>query len=589
LVEPRIYRASLLLALVGVVVMMFSLDERPPPLAAKLAPDAFKGENAYNEAQRLASRYPDRRPGTQGDRGLGDLVEARFRGLGLETSRDRFSAEFDGHDSDMSNVVGLLSAPSDRQVVILAHRDAAGRPGAASAAATATLLQLASALDGSSRRKTFVFVSTDGAAADMAGARRFAEHYPDRAKIDAMIVLDDVAATEARSPYVVPWSSGSQRIALQVERTATLAVERETGLAVGTESWGGQFMRQAWPLALREQGPLAEAGLDAVTLTARGELPRAPDEDGLGTLSATRLAGFGRAAFASGLAYDGAPSIRTSPSRYVESGHAVIPGWAFSLLALGIVLPALVAAFDAFARANRRRLGAGTWVAWGLAASVPFALTLLAAFAFELVGWLPGSPSEALAPATRPTFIEAAPPLALLVLILALGWALVRPLAMGRTRGARIAYAPAAVALALLLALEVVVVCLMNPFTALLLAPAVHVAVLSAMPRSPRPAFVAGGLALGALALPLAALVYYGGRLDLGVDVIDYALMIVTAATGSVPSVLMTTLLAGTLTSSLLLAASRPRPASEDRVTVRGPVTYAGPGSLGGTESALRR
>jgi hypothetical protein len=30
----------------------------------------------------------------------------------------------------------------------------------------------------------------------------------------------------------------------------------------------------------------------------------------------------------------------------------------------------------------------------------------------------------------------------------------------------------------------------------------------------------------------------------------------------------------------------RPQPA---QVTVRGPVTYAGPGSLGGTKSALRR
>ncbi len=32
----------------------------------------------------------------------------------------------------------------------------------------------------------------------------------------------------------------------------------------------------------------------------------------------------------------------------------------------------------------------------------------------------------------------------------------------------------------------------------------------------------------------------------------------------------------------------RPRPA-ETPVTVRGPITYAGPGSLGGTKSALRR
>jgi len=32
-----------------------------------------------------------------------------------------------------------------------------------------------------------------------------------------------------------------------------------------------------------------------------------------------------------------------------------------------------------------------------------------------------------------------------------------------------------------------------------------------------------------------------------------------------------------------------PHEAADARITVRGPVTYAGPGSLGGTESALRR
>jgi hypothetical protein len=35
--------------------------------------------------------------------------------------------------------------------------------------------------------------------------------------------------------------------------------------------------------------------------------------------------------------------------------------------------------------------------------------------------------------------------------------------------------------------------------------------------------------------------------------------------------------------------ASRPRTAPADGVTMRGPASYAGPGSLGGTESALRR
>jgi hypothetical protein len=37
-----------------------------------------------------------------------------------------------------------------------------------------------------------------------------------------------------------------------------------------------------------------------------------------------------------------------------------------------------------------------------------------------------------------------------------------------------------------------------------------------------------------------------------------------------------------------LQGAREPRP-EDAPVTIRGPVTYAGPGSLGGTESAIRR
>jgi hypothetical protein len=47
-------------------------------------------------------------------------------------------------------------------------------------------------------------------------------------------------------------------------------------------------------------------------------------------------------------------------------------------------------------------------------------------------------------------------------------------------------------------------------------------------------------------------------------------------------------LLAGCAISAVAIAGRRTSPA-EMPVTVRGPVSYAGPGSLGGTESALRR
>src|SRR5204863_6715396 len=174
----------------------------------------------------------------------------------------------DGHDVHMSNVAGLLNAPWDRQVVVMAPRDAARAPGASSASSTAVLLQLAQALDGSSRRKTFVFVSVDGSAAGQAGARRFAEHYPDRAKVDALLMVDDIGAATSKRPFVIPWATSSRRGSLQVFRTVDAALARESAARSRQDSWAAQFIRQAWPLTLRGQGPLVANDIDAVTITS---------------------------------------------------------------------------------------------------------------------------------------------------------------------------------------------------------------------------------------------------------------------------------------------------------------------------------
>jgi hypothetical protein len=590
LVDLRIYRASLVVAVLALVVVMFSLQERPRPLSAPIAPDAFRGDAAWNEGKRLTDRFPERRPGSAGDAALGDLVESRFKALGLETSRDRFKAEWDGEDTSMSNVIGVLSANSDRQILVVSHRDAGGRPGASSAMGTAALLELASALDGSSRRKTFVLVSTDGAAADSAGARRLADIYPDRDKLDAVLVLDDLAASESRHPFVVPWSTSSRRGSAQVLLTAEAALAREADVSAGSESAAGQFVRQAWPLTLREQGPLVARGMDAVSMTAHGELSPEPAADVLDATSPDRLGSFGRAAFAAALALDAAPAVDESPRRYILTGSHVIPGWAFTLLALGLVLPALVTALDAFARGRRRRLDMGGWTRWVLAGSIPFALTLAVTWVLELVDALPSTISEALSPAAGPDFGEVGIALGALVATLVLGWLYLRPAVMGpAARKLESPGAPAEVALALLLSLEALALCITNPFTALLLVPAAHLCLLAAVPRTPSRPLLIGATTIGGLALPALALLYYGVQLDLGLDLSAYALMVLTAGTGSLSGAILASLVAGSLASTVAVALGRESPEPDMPITVRGPATYAGPGSLGGTRSALRR
>jgi hypothetical protein len=131
--------------------------------------------------------------------------------------------------------------------------------------------------------------------------------------------------------------------------------------------------------------------------------------------------------------------------------------------------------------------------------------------------------------------------------------------------------------------------CWLNPYAAFLLVPVAHLSLLAAMPERPRRALLAPAIVLAALVLPAAALLYYGARLDLGLSPDSYALMLLGEFTGSPASVLLGSLLAGTLVSAAIVAAWAGRHETPSEVTVRGPVTYAGPGSLGGTESALRR
>ena len=577
-----------MLALLAFVVVMFSLEAQPRAHGSDLAPDAFSGADAFAQTERLTAAYPDRRAGRPDDAALGDFVERRFRELGMETSRQRFFADVDGNDAELSNVIGRLRGRSDRQVVILAHRDSAGRPGATAASNTAVLLELAQALDALDRRKTIVFVSADGASEGMAGAQRFAERYADRRKIEAALVLDDIGARPPQRPYLVPWSSGSSRASLTAMRTAEAALVREAGTTAGTDSWLGQLVHLAWPLTLREQGPLVEGGIDAVTLTGRSELPRGSGGDTIDGISEDRMTRFGRAAFAALLAFDSPGYRGKPPSRYLTAGRNVIPGWSLALLAIGLIVPALVTAVDAAARARRRGFPVRPWLRWSLASAVPFAVTVFAALVFEWIGWLPDTVEQAVAPATRPSFGGAVGAMLALAALFGLAWIALRRVALGDVRARRLPLEGAAPALAMLLSAEALVVCAVNPFTGLLLVPAVHLCLLAGLSETPRRVPLAAGVIVGALALPVLAMLYYGARFDLGLSLHSYLQLLVSTASGSVSSAILGSLVAGSLTSGALLAFGGSDRRAAPAITVRGPVSYAGPGSLGGTESALR-
>ena len=97
--------------------------------------------------------------------------------------------------------------------------------------------------------------------------------------------------------------------------------------------------------------------------------------------------------------------------------------------------------------------------------------------------------------------------------------------------------------------------------------------------------------------LPLALLVlFYCKELGLGLgDAAWMAVLLLAGGQIGLPGAILWSVAFGCVAGATMLAVRAQRPAPGPRmadlheVTIRGPMSYAGPGSLGGTESALRR
>ncbi len=135
-----------------------------------------------------------------------------------------------------------------------------------------------------------------------------------------------------------------------------------------------------------------------------------------------------------------------------------------------------------------------------------------------------------------------------------------------------------------------------DPYAALLAVPGLHLLLGIASPeRRPRPI---AGLGLLALALlPLGLLVaFYAHQLGYGPGgVAQSAVLLLAGGHVGVGAAVLWSCAFGCVVALALVAltpAADPvafGPDERPQVTIRGPLSYAGPGSLGGTESSLRR
>jgi hypothetical protein len=270
-----------------------------------------------------------------------------------------------------------------------------------------------------------------------------------------------------------------------------------------------------------------------------------------------------------------------------------------SLLILALIVPVAMTTIDGLARARRHGQTVGRWLVVVLAAAVPFFLAALFLLAARVVGAISVAPPGPL-PAAAVVPHAGAVLLLLVAAAVALGsFAVLRPtslrFAAGRGPRKRILtehHEGIVAAVLLVMCAVTVAIWLANPFAALLAVPALHLWLAAISPDLRLHVPVRLGLLALGLA-PIAALViYYAVALGYGpLELVWSAVLLLAGHAVGLVAVLEWSVFLGcgvVVSSVLLLASRQPRP-EQAPVTVRGPVSYAGPGSLGGTESALRR
>jgi hypothetical protein len=593
MLDPRIYRAALIPVLFALIVGAFSLSDRPRPIGTTLEPDAFSAQRALSDLDAWAAAYPARRAGDSGDAALAIKLAAAFRAMGsYQVSTPSFQAETADGKRRLTTVIARQVGQPGPGLVVVAHRDALQRGSRAELSGTAAMLELARVVRGGRLKRSVTFVSTSGGSAGLGGARDLAQRLPGRP--GAVLVLGDLAGDTVRRPFVAGWSTGDGVGSLQLRRTVEAAVRKEAGTNPGGARATSQWARLAFPVTVGEQGPLVAADIPTALMSVSGE--RAPPADDPIVRNPPRLQPFGRAALRTLTALDNTPTLGSAgSSRALVTMRKVLPVWAIRLLVAALLLAPVLVAVDGFARVRRRHEAVGPWVWWIVAGAAPVALALAFAWMLGVTGLLPATPPEPVAAGAIPIGTAGTVALVAVALVALLGWIALRPALLRRTGGRTGTFQGDGAGAALLVTWCAVaaVLWVRNPYAAALLVPGAHALLAIVAPEVRLRRSLAVALVVVAAAPFLLVDLSLAGQL--GLSPADFGWFCLLLVAGGVVGPLgwaIWSLIFVCLVAALLVALrSRSSVVRQEtpQITVRGPASYAGPGSLGGTESALRR
>ncbi len=606
MLDGRIYRMSLIIPALALLVLAFSISAQPGGLHSALSPIAFDGAAVNTTMRDLALEYPGRTPGSHSDQRVATEVSDSLAHSGFTVSTDQFAAQTGHGQRVLENVVATRagSATGEGSVVVIAPR---GEAGVAGMSGTAMLMELGRVLGGEALDRPMVLASVSGAPGAV-GAQRLAARLP--RPVDAVIVLGDVASTRRTQPLIVPWGTSNLIAPARLRNTLSAALSSQGRVRAAAPHLLSQLAHLAFPLTVSEQGPFVAQGIPAIDFSLSGE--RGPTESG-SALGGGRLGGIGQGVLSAITALDSGRSVGV-PSDDILFDGQIVPSWAIAGFVLSLIVPVLLVLIDGLARARRRRYPVVPALVAVLGATAPFlcaGLVLVIGNALGAFTSPPGPTDPGAVPLSGGGIAVMA-----VALLAGLGGGVVtyavfvwvsalhdarpsreepRPSSVrAPRRGADRPDDGTAIAMGLVLVVVALLLWYSNPLAAALLVPALHLWIWGvdsdlAIPGGAWTRSVM--VALGAI--PTAAVVvFYGHALGFGPGQLAYeAVLLLAGHVVSWVAAVEWALVLGCMVTAVVLIvahARRPEPAVAP-VTVRGPLSYAGPGSLGGTKSALRR
>jgi hypothetical protein len=224
---------------------------------------------------------------------------------------------------------------------------------------------------------------------------------------------------------------------------------------------------------------------------------------------------------------------------------------------------------------------------WVLSLAVPFLLAGLFAIFLGSGGLLRATPATPVTTEQLPMGSAGVAALISVGLVFILTWVLRAAVRRRRPTREPVGSAAALLATGCMVAF---LVWLANPYTALLLIVPLHVWLVALTREYARPPLVGLLVLVASLALPVAALALVCSGAGISASGFAWTLVLLTAG-GGLPfaGLLLGAVVCGCAVGAGALLLAPAQPAPEPAPGVRRPFGYVGPGSLGGTGSALRR